>query len=86
MTLNYSELKERINSWLNIFYQSPDIYKLLNKIQKDTKIFKRICGGFTGLIPYDVKAGTPEHVKKINFIILIFRKMKRLNNYWRVKM
>ena len=64
MTLNYSELKERINSWLNIFYQSPDIYKLLNKIQKDTKYLKEYVEVSQGLIPYDVKAGTPEHVKK----------------------
>lgn len=64
VTLNYSELKERINSWLNIFYQSPDIYKLLNKIQKDTKYLKEYVEVSQGLIPYDVKAGTPEHVKK----------------------
>lgn len=57
-----SFMESNIDSWLNIFYQSPEEYQLLEKIKKNTTKLDDFAEVSQGIIPYDKHAGTPKSV------------------------
>lgn len=62
--LNIDILENNLDNWLNLFYISPEILLILNKIKQYSLALKEISEVSQGLIPYDKYRGHSEEIIK----------------------
>ena len=62
--LNIDILENNLDNWLNLFYISPEILLILNKIKQYSLPLKEISEVSQGLIPYDKYRGHSEEIIK----------------------